>query len=110
MAEIHYRLRGEVDANTAPRLRAKLRSFIGREGTNLVVDCTHLVFIDSVGVTVLLEAQRRLDAEGRHMSIVNVSGGPRRVFERLGLADLLRPARDGTATDRGRPSVDADHG
>ena len=107
MAEIHYRLRGEIDVATAPLLRSELAALISQNGANVVVDCAHLDFIDSTGVAVLLEAQSRLNADGRHFSIVNVSGGPRRILEGLGLADLLRLDGDGEGVERERESMDA---
>jgi len=109
MAEIHYGLRGEIDLASAPRLRSELSSLISQDGANLVIDCTRLDFIDSTGVTVLLEAHQRLHADGRDMSIVNVSGGPRRILEGLGLTDLFRLARDHPAADRDPSSIDAGH-
>ena len=110
MAEIHYSLRDEIDAATAAQLRAALAELIREDGADLVIDCTLLNFIDSTGVAVLLEANQKLDTDGRHMSIVNVSGRPRRVLEALGLSDLLRLDHDGEATHWGPASTDADGG
>jgi anti-anti-sigma factor len=90
MAEHHYSLSGEVDMGTAKQVRADLSRVIRSNGGHLLIDCTDLTFIDSIGVTVLLEAHRRLEAGGRHMVLVNVSGAPRVVLESLGLTDLLR--------------------
>ena len=94
MTEYRYHLRGEVDLATTPQLRLDLRRVINSDGARLLVDCTHLTFIDSTGVVVLLETHRLLEADGRHMLILNVPPGPRGVFETLGLTDLLRYERD----------------
>ena len=94
MAESRYTLRGEVDIEVAFRIRAELQALVARDGAHLLIDCSQLVFIDSSGVAVLLEANRDLEDDGRHMLIVNVPKGPRRVFEVLGLADLLRYDRE----------------
>src|SRR5437870_13666837 len=90
MADCLYRLRGEVDMANAAEVRADLRRVIGSNGAHLVVDCTHLTFIDSTGIAVLLEANQKLEAAGRHMLILDVQPGPRRTFDALGLTDLLR--------------------
>jgi len=90
MAEHRYNLRGEVDLEAAPRIRADLADVVSRGEEDLLVDCTRLAFIDSTGITVLLEANERLRAAGRHMLICNVPSRCRRVFEVLGLTDLLR--------------------
>ena len=74
----------------AAELRLDLMAIVARDHHHLLVDCSGLTFIDSSGVAVLLEVNRELETDGRHMLIVNVPRTPRRVFEALGLADLLR--------------------
>jgi|SRR3954469_25197866 len=95
MAEYRYNLRGDVDLATAPQVRADLAAAIAQDGAHLLVDCTHLTFIDSTGIGVLLEANKQLEEDGRHMLLVNVGRAPRRVFELLGLTDILTYDRDG---------------
>jgi anti-anti-sigma factor len=56
----------------------------------VLVDCTQLSFIDSTGVLVLLEAHRDLLAEGREMLVANVPPHCTKVFDILGVRDLLR--------------------
>jgi anti-anti-sigma factor len=96
MTEYRYRLHGEVDTGTAPQVRLELHHAINSGGADLVVDCSELTFIDSTGIALLLEANRLLEVDGRNLLIVNVPPGPRRVFDALGLTDLLRFASDGT--------------
>jgi anti-anti-sigma factor len=93
MSEHRYCLRGEVDIIEAPRVRADLQAAIAGDRAHLVIDCSQLTFIDSSGVAALLETHRDLKAVGRHMLVVNVPEVPRRVFEVLGLSDLLRSSR-----------------
>jgi anti-anti-sigma factor len=87
----------EVDLDSAPGLRDDLSKAIVVDDAHLLVDCTHLRFVDSTGVAVLLEANAKLMNQGRHMRIVNVHGAPRKVFEALGLADLLDHEHDSEA-------------
>jgi len=94
MAENRYRLSGEIDLSSAPQVRADLARIVSTDDGHLLVDCAQLTFIDSTGIAVLLEANQKLEADGRHMLIVNVQRGPRRVFETLGLTDLLRVERE----------------
>ena len=101
MSERRISIANEVDLDTAPGLRDELRKAIAADNAHLLVDCTHLTFIDSTGVAVLLEANAKLEAQGRHMLIVNVHGAPRKVFDGLGLGDLLRYER---VDDRRRSS------
>jgi len=94
MAENRYRMQGDIGLATTPKLRLDLKRAIAREGDRLLVDCAQLEFIDSSGIAALLEANTLLEAEGRHLVIINVPRGPRRVFETLGLTDLLDDERD----------------
>jgi anti-anti-sigma factor len=94
MSERRIYLPDEVDLDSAPGLRDELSRRIAKDSSHLLVDCTRLEFIDSTGVAVLLEANAKLEQRGRRMLIVNVHGGPRRVFEALGLSDLLRYERE----------------
>src|SRR5207248_1614730 len=94
MSEYRFRLRGEVDIATAPRVRADFHALIAHDSSNLLIDCSQLDFIDSTGIVVLLEANRDLEADGRHMLLVNVPEGPRRVFEILALTNLFCSDRE----------------
>ena len=90
MAERRYALRGEVDIAAVEQIRPDLMEVIARDRRHLLVDCSALTFIDSSGIAMLLEAERELETDGRHLRIVNVPALPRRVLEVLGLTDLLR--------------------
>ena len=90
MAESRYVLRGEVDIAAVEQIRPDLMGVIARDRRHLLVDCSALTFIDSSGIAMLLEADRELETDGRHMLIVNVPEVPRRVFEVLALTNLLR--------------------
>src|SRR5437868_8038331 len=93
--EYRYSLHGEIDIGNAEQLRSDLKRALDT-GAHLLVDCTGLRYIDSTGVAMLLEAHAKLEAQGRHMLILNVQDGPRLVFEALGLTDLFRYERDVT--------------
>ena len=90
MAERRYALRGEVDIAAVEKIRPDLMEVIARDRRHLLIDCSALTFIDSSGIAMLLEAERELEADGRHLRIVKVPALPRRVLEALGLTHLLR--------------------
>jgi len=96
VAEYRYLLRGELDLALAPQVQADLKQIVASSHAHVLIDCTDLTFIDLMGVTVLLEAHRDLETHGRHLLIVNVQDGPQRIFEMLGLGDLLRYDRTRT--------------
>jgi anti-sigma B factor antagonist len=90
MAEYHYNLRDDVDIATAPTVRSDLRAIIAGCDSHVRVDCAQLTFIDSTGIVVLLEAHRDLQALGREMLVTNVPPMCSKVFDILGLNDLMR--------------------
>ena len=81
-------VRGEIDLASAAALLADLQRAISASDADLIIDCKHLRFIDSTAVRVLVEAHRALERQGRHLTVVNIVGGPRRVFEDFGLTEL----------------------
>jgi anti-sigma B factor antagonist len=90
VAEFRYAIVGDFDLAGATTVRADLRTAIAIGDAHLLVDCARMTFIDSIGVRVLLDAQRVLEPQGRHMLVINVAPQSRRVFEVLGLTELLR--------------------
>ena len=81
------RARGEIDISTAPLLSAALRESVDRDsGDYVVVDLCDVSFIDSSGLSVLLNALRRLTRQGRSLSIECRENGP--AHQLLTLANL----------------------
>ena len=62
------RVDGELDVLTAPELAARLAAVTRRHRGDVVVDLRGAVFIDSVGLHVLLSAYRRLAHWGHGLS------------------------------------------
>ena len=60
---------GELDLFTAPFLRDEVRDAIKLDGARLVLDLTALSFMDSSGLSVLIEAWRLATSEGGSRSI-----------------------------------------
>jgi anti-anti-sigma factor len=77
--------RGDIDHMTAPQLADSLRRVTLEEDGNVVLDLTDTSFIDSAGISTLLNGLRRLTRLRRRLIIVCPPGAPRRVFEILGL-------------------------
>ena len=90
MSEYRLVAPAEFDLANADEVRAVFRAVLRERDCDVLVDCSRLRFIDSSGLHVLLEANRLLEANGRHMLVVNVRPSARRVFELLGVDDLLR--------------------
>src|SRR4051812_11476832 len=56
--------RGEIHLATAPEFSERLNTAIAEGRTRVVVDLTEVVFIDSTGLSVLLNALRRITRAG----------------------------------------------
>ena len=56
---------GELDVLTARRLTPQLDDIVRRKTGDAVIDLSQAEFIDSFGLTVLLDTQRRLARQGR---------------------------------------------
>lgn len=81
--------RGEIDRSTAPRLSDALRRAACAGGGPVTVDLCEVTFMDSSGISVLLNAVRRLTRRGRQMSLVCAREDVLRVFQLAGLATTL---------------------
>ena len=80
---------GDVDAYTAPELRAQLHDATSSGAPVVVVDLRDVTFIDSAGLGALVGAHRRmLEADGR-LAIVRPSPLVGRAFELTGLSDVF---------------------
>jgi anti-sigma B factor antagonist len=63
---------GEIDVYTAPQLRERIITLIDGGCTNVIVDLSHVGFIDSSGLGVLVSALRR--ARERDGSLLGTLG------------------------------------
>jgi anti-sigma B factor antagonist len=84
------RVSGEVDLATAPILEEALKDFAAG-GDPVVVDLSAVGFLDSSGLSVLVQARQRLEeADGTNgLRLVVTRPVIRRVFEVTGLADVF---------------------
>jgi anti-sigma B factor antagonist len=76
---------GEIDHLTAPLLANALRRATLEGEGNVVVDLCDTSFVDSAGISTLLNGLRRLTRQRRRMLIVCPPGPVYSVFEMLGL-------------------------
>jgi len=86
----YYRLPRDVDMETAGKLRSDLLAVVNAGHGDMIVDCVHLEFIDSLGVAVLGQLRRVLGVHGRTLRLINLGPRVRRPFELLGFADYLQ--------------------
>jgi anti-anti-sigma factor len=74
-------VRGEIHVSTAPEFSRLLTESIGSGRTSMVLDLTDVGFIDSTGLSVLLNALRRVTRAGGRMALVCTNPTVLRLFE-----------------------------
>lgn len=72
---------GEIHVSTAPEFSGVLNAAIEAGRTSLVLDLSGVMFIDSTGLSVLLNALRRITRAGGAMSVVCSNPTVLRLFE-----------------------------
>jgi anti-sigma B factor antagonist len=72
---------GEIHVSTAPRFREALDAVIERGDGRLVLDLTAVEFIDSTGLSVLLNGLRLVNQRHGHMALVCTNPTVLRLFE-----------------------------
>jgi anti-sigma B factor antagonist len=82
-------VRGELDMGAVPDLEHALDHAIRKSAGAFVLDLRELEFVDSSGLRLLLRARALLAREDRALVIVCPPGPARRLFEVVGIADLL---------------------
>ena len=94
--EVVVAVRGVVDAGTAARLGDLLTDLIDRRGArSVVVDVEGLTFIDSAGIYVLVQALKRVRAEGGDLALTGVTVGAHKVLDICRLTGVFGTAHAG---------------
>ncbi|WP_435190751.1 STAS domain-containing protein [Streptomyces sp. bgisy126] len=104
-----FALRGDLDFHSAVQLyEAGDRELAtGRETGAVVVDCTHLTYCDSTGITALLKMYNQLSAQSRVLRLAAVPAFLDRLFALTGLNQIFSLYAD---TDEALAAHAADHG
>ena len=80
---------GELEFGTAASLRTTLSDLAQDDSDPIVVDLTALQFIDSSGLSLLVQAKQRFSAQGRRFELRGPTDRVSRVIEISGLAELF---------------------
>lgn len=78
-------VRGEIHVTTTPRFAERLTAAIEGGKTAVVLDMTGVEFIDSTGLSVLLNGLRLVGQRGGHLAIVCANPTVLRLFQITGL-------------------------
>lgn len=79
-------LRGELDADTAPKLHALLADLMERPVPRIVVDVTRLKFCDSVGLSAFITCKQVITARGGWLSFAGANPFLASLMETVGLS------------------------
>lgn len=85
---------GEVDIATAARLIGVLNSSVADALKAVVVDLTRVGFMDSTGLALLINANRRLTLRRKGFAVICPPGPLRRVFEITDMVETLHVCAD----------------
>lgn len=89
-SSIQLHVAGEVDMAAAPLVMdAILGAALSEPSCEVRVDLTHVSFIDSMGLSALIEAHRRLDDQGVRLCFSGASPNVQKLAEITGTAGLL---------------------
>jgi len=72
---------GEIHVTTAPEFTERLKDAVAAGTRGVVIDMTRVEFIDSTGLSVLLNALRRITRAGGRLSLVVSNPTVLRLFE-----------------------------
>jgi anti-sigma B factor antagonist len=79
---------GELDIATAPEL-VDLLNRLRHHGHAVTMDLAEVTFMDSTGLTTLMDAQVQAEREGCSFAVTRPSQAVKRVFELAGVQRLL---------------------
>jgi anti-sigma B factor antagonist len=80
---------GEVEYGTAHTLRNALAEVVKDRTTELVVDLADVTFMDSTGLSLLLQVQARCETDRSRLVLRRPSARVRRLLDLSGLTDLF---------------------
>jgi anti-sigma B factor antagonist len=86
-------VKGEVDLDTAPRLKSRLKEAVDKGAANVVVNLAEVEFLDSSGLGVLIGGLKRCKEAGGILALVSPRRPVRKVLSITGL-DRVFPIHD----------------
>lgn len=97
-----FKIVGEIDAFTAPKLKECLASAENVENMQAELDLSEVGYMDSTGLGIFVGFYKAVKANGGHVKIVGVNTRLKRLFEITGLAEVMdivmEESRDRDAT------------
>ena len=87
--ELVVTLTGELDISNVERFEGELMALERDRPPRLVLDLKAVRFIDSTGLSLLLNADARARRQDRHVTIISGNGAARRIMRTVALDQIL---------------------
>ncbi|GER68489.1 anti-sigma-B factor antagonist [Weizmannia acidilactici] len=87
---LNVAISGEIDAFTAPKLREVFKPYEGKKGLQVLIDLTHVSYMDSTGLGVLVGLFKSLRANDGALTLTGLSDRLKRLFDITGLSDIMK--------------------
>lgn len=87
--DLHVTLEGELDISNVERFEQELMQLEQSRPPLVVLDLRGVRFIDSTGLSLLLNADARARRQRRHLTIVSGNGAARRIMRTVALDQIL---------------------
>ncbi|MER2090319.1 STAS domain-containing protein [Sporosarcina sp. JAI121] len=84
-----YKIVGEIDAFTAPKLRERLALAEKTKEMQAELDLSQVHYMDSTGLGVFVGFYKAVKANGGHVKIVGVNTRLKRLFDITGLGEVM---------------------
>lgn len=80
---------GRIDSNNSSSLEEKVMFFIGSGATNVVLNFSHVDYISSAGLRVMLMAAKKMKSSGGEFSICEMNNNVKSVFKMSGFDKII---------------------
>lgn len=84
-----FKIVGEIDAFTAPKLKECLASAENVENMQAELDLSEVGYVDSTGLGVFVGFYKVVKSNGGHVKVVGVNARLKRLFDITGLAEVM---------------------
>jgi anti-sigma B factor antagonist len=74
-------LEGELDLHVSPTVVASLNMMIEKKPKQLVVDLSHVTYIDSAGLAAFIQGMQKVEAYGGKFALAGLQETVRSIFE-----------------------------
>lgn len=86
---VHVQLTGELDISSSSGVESRLLELEQGAPVQLILDLRRVSFIDSTGLSMIINADGRAKKAGRRFTIVSGEGVPLRILRTVGLEERL---------------------